>query len=243
MKIKQTKIFFLLLSFVIVQNISAQSTDNAVWQWSVNVDGHLDHNKDSRAFLWIPPDCERVRGVVIAQNNMEESSILENACLRKAMGDIGFAEIWVSPSFDHLFRFNEGAGDIFNKMMDSLAEISGYSELRYAPVVTLGHSAAASWPYYFAAWAPGRTVAALSVSGQWPYFRSPVFAPDIWSKNQSIDSVPCLETMGEYENGENWATEGLKERQEHPLMPLSMLACPAEGHFATTGKKAAYLAL
>lgn len=243
MKNKQLSIFLLLISFVINHGSSAQSYDDAVWQWSVKVDGHLDHQTDSRAFLWIPPDCEKVRGVVIAQNNMEESSILENPVFRKAMGDLGFAEIWVSPFFDHLFRFNEGAGAIFNKMMDSLAGISGYSELKYAPVVTLGHSAAASWPYYFAVWNPGRTIAALSVSGQWPYFRSPVFAPDIWSKNQSMDSIPCLETMGEYENGENWANEGLKERQEHPLMPLSMLACPAEGHFATTDKKAAYLAL
>lgn len=233
----------LLLSVIIGQNIFAQSTDNAVWQWSVGVDGHLDNNTDSRAFLWIPPDCGKVRGVIVAQNNMEESSILENPAFRKAMSDKGFAEIWISPFFDHLFRFNEGAGEIFNKMMNNLADSSGYEELKYAPIVTLGHSAAASWPYYFAAWNPGRTLAVLSVSGQWPYFRNPVFAPDIWSKKQNIDSIPSLETMGEYENAESWATEGLKQRQEHPLMPLSMLACPAEGHFATTDEKVAYLAL
>jgi len=52
-----------------------------------------------------------------------------------------------------------------------------------------------------------------------------------------------LETMGEYESANTWSAEGLKERQQHPLMPLSMLACPAEGHFAATDKKAEYLAL
>jgi hypothetical protein len=40
-----------------------------------------------------------------------------------------------------------------------------------------------------------------------------------------------------------WSSEGLKERQRHPLMPLSMLACPAEGHFAATDKKVEYLVL
>ena len=35
----------------------------------------------------------------------------------------------------------------------------------------------------------------------------------------------------------------MKERKEHPLLPLSMLACPAEGHFAYTPEKAQYIAL
>src|SRR5258708_1613007 len=158
------------------------------------------------------------------------------------MGELGFGEIWVSPAFDHLFRFTEGAGETFNAMMDTLALLSGYNELALAPVVPMGHSAAASWPYYFAAWNPGRTLAALSVSGQWPYFRSAVFAPDIW-RDRTIDYVPALETMGEYEAADTWANEGLKERREHPLMPLSMLADPAQGHFAATDVKVDYLAL
>ena len=56
---------------------------------------------------------------------MEEKSILESKTFRKAMSELGFAEIWVSPSFDHLFRFNEGAGETFNGMMNDLAEASG----------------------------------------------------------------------------------------------------------------------
>ncbi|UAY56031.1 hypothetical protein [Arachidicoccus terrestris] len=235
--------FWLATLFSSVHTVKAQPDMNAVWQWSVAVDGHLDHNTNSRAFLWIPENCEKIRGFILAQNNMEEEMILENPVFRRAMADLGFAEVWVSPFFDHLFRFNQGAGDIFNQMVKDLAEVSGYAELRYAPVVTLGHSAAASWPYYFAAWNPGRTLAAISVSGQWPYFRNPVFAPDIWTQHQNIDFIPSLETMGEYENAESWATEGLKQRAEHPRMPLSMLACPGEGHFASTDKKVAYLAL
>jgi hypothetical protein len=173
---------------------------------------------------------------------MEEIAILENASFREAMSRLDFAEVWVSPFFDHLFRFNEGAGDVFNGMIADLADSSGYTELNKVPVVPLGHSAAASWPYYFAAWKPERTLAALSVSGQWPYFRNPVFAPDIWAKDQHIDFVPCLETMGEYEAAAGWAGEGLKQRRAHPFLPLSMLACPAEGHFAPSQEKIDYIA-
>lgn len=234
------RIFLALIAFVFQQTYARQAFTE--WQWSVIVRNSLENNGNSRAFLWIPPDCKRIRGVVVSQHNMEEISILENPIFRKNLSDLGFAEVWCAPSFDHLFRFTQGAGEAFDGMMADLAEQSGYNELRYVPVVPLGHSAAASWPYYFAAWNPERTLAAISVSGQWPYFRNPTFAPDIWG-DRTIDFVPCLETMGEYESAASWSTEGLKERQQHPLMPLSMLACPAEGHFASTDKKAAYLAL
>jgi hypothetical protein len=209
------------------------------WQWSVPVQGEKG---PVRAFLWIPDDCRQVRGVVLAQHNMEEISILLNPSFRKTMAEIGFAEVWVSPSFNHQFNFKQGAGELFNAFMDSLAVISGYAELHEVPIVGLGHSAAASWPYYFAAWNPARTLACISVSGQWPYFRHPAFAPDIWSPDQHIDFIPCLETMGEYEAAATWSAEGLKERQEHPLMPLSMLAAPAEGHFASSQRKTDFIA-
>jgi hypothetical protein len=214
----------------------------AEWQWSVPVKSEHPEMGPARAWLWIPPGCERVRGVVVAQHNMEEISILENPKFRAALAKMDFAEVWVAPFFDHLFRFNAGADETFDDLMNRLAEESGYAGLKFAPVAPLGHSAAASWPYYFAAWNPQRTLCALSVSGQWPYFRHPDFAPDIWGQ-RTVDFVPCLETMGEYEAANDWSREGLRERQQHPLMPLSMLANPGQGHFAATDVKVEYLAL
>lgn len=214
----------------------------AIWQWSVPVKSEKTENGPARAWLWIPPNCQHIRGVVVAQHNMEEISILENPKFRAALAKMNFAEVWVAPFFDHLFRFNEGAGQTFDAMMNSLAEQSGYSELNFVPVAPMGHSAAASWPYYFAAWNPNRTLCALSVSGQWPYFRDKNFAPDIWG-DRNIDFVPCLESMGEYEAADSWSREGLRERQQHPKMPLSMLANPGQGHFASTDAKVEYLAL
>lgn len=230
------------ISLVIVLLLFAgQFAHAAVWQWSVPVKP-VSVNKDpSRAFLWIPPNCKQVEAVIFTQNNMEEQSILEDPEFRAEMGKLGVAEIWVSPAFNLKFLFNEGAGEQFNALVNDLADISGYSELKIAPVIPMGHSAAASAPYYFGAWNPARTLACISVSGQWPYVRN-VFAPDIWSKDQSLDYIPCLETMGEYEAANTWSEEGLKERQEHPLLPLSMLSSPAQGHFATTREKTAYIA-
>jgi hypothetical protein len=235
-------ILSLVATASILAAVSAVPCRAAVWQWSVPVVGGRDRAGPARAFLWIPPDCRRVRGVVVSQNNMEEESILESPIFRRTLSDLGFAEVWVAPSFDLLFHFNDGAGETFDGMMKALAENSGYRELNFAPVIPMGHSAAASFPYYLAAWNPQRTLAALSVSGQWPYFRNTIFAPDIWG-NRVIDGIPALETMGEYESAESWAGEGLHERTQHPLTPLSMLANPGQGHFAATDEKIAYLGL
>ncbi|GAB6011298.1 hypothetical protein [Viscerimonas tarda] len=235
MRIKQLLIIYILCVTSSLLPLKAQ-----VWQWSAPVKS--DYSLVSEAFLWIPEGCKGIKAVVVGQNNMEELSILESRSFREEMSGLDIAEIWISPAFDDLFRFNENAGTYFNEMMNRLAEISGYEELKYIPVIPIGHSAAASWPYYFAAWNPERTLAAISVSGQWPYFRDKQFAPDIWTVEQNADYIPLLETMGEYEAAATFSDRGLKDRKEHPNMALSMLACPAEGHFATSEKKNAYLA-
>ncbi len=221
----------------------SSNTFSQTWQWSVSVKGNgIDNN--ARAFLWVPEHCKQIRGVVLAQHNMEEIFILENSVFRKEMAKLDFAEIWVSPSPNVLkfYDFSKGAYEITQMFLDSLALVSGYDEIRYAPVVPMGHSAAASMPYYFGARNPEKTLACISVSGQWPYVRSGNMMPDIWNADQNLNEIPCLETMGEYEAASTWSKEGLKERQEYPLMPLSMLAVPGEGHFASSDRKAAFIA-
>src|ERR1700716_106167 len=99
---------------------------------------------------------------------MIEQGILEHPTMRKTLTDLGIAEVWVVPYLDPVFDFNGGAGDHFNKVIKSLAEESGYGELEFAPVVPLGHSACATYPWNFAAWDPGRTLAAVSVHGDAP---------------------------------------------------------------------------
>jgi len=213
----------------------------ADWQWSVPIVSATssETNDHPRAFLWVPPDCKQLRGVVIGQHNMEEEPILEHSRFRAAMSELGFAEIWVTPPLDLFFRFDQGSGEHFNEMMKALAAESGYSELEFVPVALIGHSAAASSPWNYAAWNPSRTICALSVSGQWPYYKDQN-TPD-WG-TRTVDGVPGLVSMGEYENALTRADVGLSQRQEHPMTALSMLAEPGAGHFDVSDAKVEYLA-
>ncbi len=214
----------------------------AVWQWSAVVPGPPSPETDDlpRAFLWIPETCARVRAVVLAQHNMEEEPILEHALFRDALRDLGFAAIWVTPPFDLAFRFDQGAGDDVDALLAALAAASGYTELVHVPVVPLGHSAAASFPWNFAAWAPARTLAVVSVSGQWPMWSDPSMPP--WG-DRTVDGIPGLVTIGEYEWADQRAADGLKLRAAHAALPLTLLAEAGAGHFDVSEEKVAYLAL
>lgn len=225
-----------LVSFCFVTGTTAQ------WQWSVPVDSVVSSENQGhpRAFLWIPPQCKQVRAVVVGQHNMEEEPILEHLLFREMLSQLNMATVWITPGPDLVFNFTKNDANYFNTMMAALAEESGYTELEYAPIVPIGHSAAASYPWNFAAWNPQRTLAAVSISGQWPFYQSDD-QPD-WG-TRSIDGVPGIVTMGEYEWAEDRAGEGLKQRQEHPKVPLSVLAEPAGGHFDVSDEKVAYLTL
>lgn len=221
---------------------AARLSASAVYQWSAPVTSVISSETDGhpRAFLWIPPACRQVRAVVVGQHNMEEEAIFENPAFRSAMDELGFAIVWVTPAWDLFFRFDKGSDKAFDEMMAALATVSGYTELASCPVVPLGHSAAASYPWNFAALRPERTLAVVSVSGQWPYYKDQN-TPDWGGRN--VDGIPGLVSMGEYEAAESRAGTGLDQRRRHPLTALSMIANPGGGHFESTDDKAAYISL
>lgn len=232
----------LAIRFAALFCMQLASAHAAEWQWSIPMPPPPQStNETPRAFLWIPPDCERVRGVVFGHHNMEEEGVFEHPAFRKTLAELGFAEVWVAPTFDRNFRFDQGAGEKFDAMMAALAAQSGYAELTNAPLVPCGHSAAASMPWYIAAWKPERVIAGVSFSGQWPYVPDPGNAPEF--QDHAIDSVPGIVAQGEYEWVDETNLRGLKIKNAHPLMPLSALGCPADGHFAALDDKVEMLAL
>ena len=99
---------------------------------------------------------------------MTEETIFEHSEFRKNMGKLGIAEIWITPGIDQRWDVTKGTQQIFETMMKNLSEISGYTELEFAPVIPIGHSAMATYPWNFAAWNPERTLAVLSIHGDSP---------------------------------------------------------------------------
>jgi hypothetical protein len=181
---------------------------------------------------------------------MQEESILEDANFRKTLSDLGFAEIWVTPDLGSIhFRFDQGEDQLLDKTLKALAEASGYQEIAFAPLVPMGHSATASFGWDIAAWNPGRTLAVISISGQWPYFKDVnmnVNRSPEWG-DKTVDGVPGLTTKGEYEiqgNTDGWyfhlKGDSLKK---HPKTVFTQVVEPGASHFNATDEKIALISL
>lgn len=74
----------------------------AEWQWSVQIPGIISNETDDhpQAFLWIPSDCARVKGVMIGTHNMTEETLFENPLFREKMSEIDMGLIWITPGWD-----------------------------------------------------------------------------------------------------------------------------------------------
>jgi hypothetical protein len=153
-------IFLLLAVFVSISCKAQDNPENHVYQYSVKVGSRS-------AYLWIPPDCKQVKGVIISLANLLERNWLEDSLIRRTATAIGLGIIWVGPAQrgDQSFTadMKPGMETIFQQMMDDLARESGYPELKNAPVIPMGHSANGHFAWTFANALPERTIACIPV--------------------------------------------------------------------------------
>lgn len=240
---KKITLWFVLLVLIFV----AKPTTAAVYQWSVPVNSIISNetNDHPTAFLWIPENCQQVQAVVVSQQNMCEETIFNHPVFRKAMSELGFAIIWISPGIDQQWDVNSGCQEAFDKMMDDLAGVSGYSELKYAPIVPLGHSAMATFPWNFAAWNPERTLAVISYHGDAPRTNLTGYGRENleWGRTRNIDGIPGLMVEGEYEWWKARVNPALAFRMMYPESCVSFLCDAGHGHFDVSDEVVAYLAL
>ena len=234
--------WIIFLSFT----LGTQFTNAAVYQWSVEVTSVVSFETDDhpRAFLWIPENCKQVRAVLIGQHNMTEELIFEHPKFREEMSKLGIAEVWVTPGFNFIFDFNNGAGEKFESIMNALADESGYNELEFAPAIPIGHSACASYPWNFAAWNPDRTLAILSIHGDAPLTNlTGSGRPNPNWGNRNIDGVPGLMVEGEYEWWEDRVQPALNFKQRFPKAAISFLCDAGHGHFDISDELVNYICL
>jgi hypothetical protein len=223
------------------------SLDAAEWQWSVKLDGFISPETTSapEAFLWIPNDCNKVRGIVVGQHNMCEETIFENPIFRKNLQESGLALIWITPGISYQWDVKTGCQDIFDKMLVDLANKSGYEEIKDAPIIPIGHSAMATFPWNFAAWNPNRTLAIISYKGDAPRTNLTGYGGENleWGRTQNIDGIPGLMIEGEYEWWEARVNPALAFRMMYPESCVSFLCDVRHGHFDVSDKVVEYISL
>ena len=219
----------------------------AEWQWSVTIPSITSAETDDhpQAFLWIPSDCRQVNAVVVGQHNMCEETLFENPAFRKKMQEAGIALVWITPILDFPWDVKNGCNDALLAALGDLAEVSGYTELRFAPIVPLGHSAMATFPWNFAAWNPERTLAVVSYHGDAPRTNLTGYggANLEWGRTRNIDGIPGLMVEGEYEWWEARVNPALAFRMMYPESCISFLCDAGRGHFDVADRTAEYIGL
>lgn len=233
-----------LFSFFILLFISSNA--NAQYQWSVPINSVIssETKEHPKAFLWIPEYCKQVRAVVLGQHNMTEETIFNHPEFRKEMRKLGIAIVWVSPGFNMSFDFHNGAAQTAETILNDLAAVSGYSELEFAPIIPIGHSAYATYPWNFAAALPNRTLAILSIHGDAPQTNLTGYGgKNIEWNDTNIDGIPGLMVEGEYEWWEDRVQPALDYKQTHPKTAISFLCDAGHGHFDISDELITYLNL
>ena len=106
-------------------------------------------NKAS-AYLWIPENCKKVRGLLILCANVPEHRLVGHPAIREvcAKNDLGI--VWCVPSFMN-FRKDAAKGinnaldyetstAFLQELLDGLAKTSGYDEVAKVPWLLIGES-------------------------------------------------------------------------------------------------------
>lgn len=215
------------------------------WQWSVQVKSLVssETNDYPRAFLWVPTGCRQLKAVVVGNHNMLEEGIFEHSIFRKEMSRLNVGIVWITPGLGPEWDVDKTSG-WYQRILDQLAAVSGYDELGKVPVIPVGHSAYATFPWSFAAWNPDKTLAVISLKGDAP--RTPLTGygrkNTDWGQ-RTIHGIPALMVMSEYEWWEDRITPALKFIENHPEACISFLADVERGHFDVSESLIRYLCL
>ena len=180
MPFSRLRLVLLILAFGVVR---APAYTVNEWTWSVPVPSL----EDRRAYLWIDPQTPRVRGLIVACQNMLEQPLFDRPAFRQAAAQNGLGIVYVFSGHDHGLSDDKdpshptrsyldiflnptypngpedpkAAGVDLQKALDALAVESGHPEVRLAPLLPVGHSSAGSFVWHLYRWDPARIFAMM----------------------------------------------------------------------------------
>ena len=234
------------LSLLLLPLTAGAVGSSGMYQWSVELKGYIstETGKAPNAYLWIPDGCQQVKAVVLAQQNMTEEMIFKMPVFQERMRELGVGLIWVAPWFSQNWDPQTGCQQTFEQMMAGLAGQSGHKELEHVPIIPLGHSAQATFPWNFAAWNPDRTLCIISFHGDAPRTNLCGYgtANVEWGRKRNIDGIPGLMIEGEYEWWEARVRPALAFQMMYPKACISFLCDAGSGHFECMPETAEYIA-
>lgn len=124
-------LIFLALLLTSFSSITAQ--ENNIFTTEYDFTNYAEVNS-CKFRMWVPPTCQKVRGVVVAFTQMQEVVSLDPQ-IRKACALEDLAIVWAN-------SLGENDYDVLENGLNALADSSGMPEIATAPFATIAHSTA-----------------------------------------------------------------------------------------------------
>lgn len=214
------------------------SPAEAVFQYAVRVQ---TKQGPKEGYLWIPPQAEQVRGVLVAGMTLAERELVRDPQVRAACGEEALAVLFVKSGI--------GSFDV-QQALDAAAEESGYRELAVAPLFFVGHSAGGPQALAAATKHQERCFGLMQYRGG---------HPGVGRSGGEVPlpaGIPALMMLGQFDEfGKVHRDEQGRENWENGVDSLaaynaladdnlgSLVVEPGAGHFAWSDRCAAYFAL
>jgi len=234
------------LSLVLLAAVApaARTADEPLWHHEIaftrGPDAKGKDRPPGKAFLWLPPQGERVRGLIVAQMTLLEKRFTADPQIRQAAADEQLAIVFFNPGFDALFDYVKNrSGEKLESLLAELAKQSRHPEIVHAPMLTVGHSTAGIFARNIAYWKPERIIGVIHI-------KSGNLHQHIYGDNKSLAGVPWLSISGEFEEHgpegglrpeygreTQWIMHGrdlLARRAADPAHLMSMLVHPGGNH-------------
>ena len=205
-----------------------------VFQYAIDFDyAARDQPQTGRAWLWIPPDAERIRGVVLAGQTSAEKPFVQDPHIRRACAEQQLAIIYLDTGL--------GAVDV-SALLKAFAAKSGYDELAGAALLFFGHSAGGPQAQQLAGRFADRCFGLIQHRGG--VARGvPPGVPALASVGQFDEFGGVMrEADGREPAWQNAHDEIVVLRRADPTRPLSIIVEPGAGHFTWSPRTAAFVA-
>lgn len=231
------------------------SSLNAVFQWhhTAPYDKWPDGSKTNpTAYLWISPQTQKLRGLLILCNNVPEHRLVADPAIRKVAADNDLGILWCAPSFMN-FRRDQAKGTnmatehahtlaSLDALLAGLAEKSGYPEVATVPWLPIGESGHLLMVTALLEGRPGRNIAGVYLKNN--HFpgsdrTTPILVvygtAQEWGQEKSDYRTKWADVSKTYANV-------LNSLEKAPGWPLTYVIDGHSGHFDISDRLTAYLA-
>ncbi len=207
------------------------------------------------AYLWIPENCQKLRGLLIMCNNVPEHMLVGHPAIRQVCAAHDLGIVWSTPSFMNRAKAQPGQKNSFGlsaeypttmaflrQLLDGLAQTSGYDEVATVPWLPMGESGHMLMVDTLMESEPDRCIAGI-------YIKNSHLPPH----NRQVPTLVVFGTAQEWGQEKTdirakWKDIGriydgiLRERKQNPHWALSYVIDGHSGHFDCSERLTQYFA-